>query len=71
MEIINNLLSYNNLLKQRELSSIDTIAFHCTELPTLDDARKEGEKLILGRKEKCGNSGHYYINRDGQIYRFI
>lgn len=71
MKIIDNLLSYNNLLKDRDLSSIDIITFHCTELPTLADARKEGEKMILGRKEKCGNSGHYYIDRDGQIYRFI
>ncbi|ODS31876.1 MAG: N-acetyl-anhydromuranmyl-L-alanine amidase [Candidatus Scalindua rubra] len=71
MKIIDNLLSYNNLLKVRDLSSIDIIVFHCTELPTLADARKEGEKIIPGRKEKCGNSGHYYIDRDGQIYRFI
>jgi N-acetylmuramoyl-L-alanine amidase len=69
MRIINDLLPYNDNLEKRDVQTIDMIVLHCTELPTLEEARLHGERIRY-KESKTGNSGHYYINRDGHIYRY-
>ena len=69
MKIIKDLLPYNDNLEKRNVRDIDMIVLHCTELPTLKEARQIGEKIRY-KKSKTGNSGHYYIDRKGQIYRY-
>jgi len=68
MRIIEDLLPYTDLLKKRDPTVIDIIVFHCTELPTLAEAREAALKVL---RNQIGNSGHYYIDKDGQIYRYV
>lgn len=68
--IIDQLLPYNDNLEERDTASIDTIVLHCTELPTLWMAREYGEKIIY-EGSRTGNSGHYYIDRKGRVYRYV
>ena len=63
------LLTYNNKLDQRELSSIDTIVLHCTELPDLEMAREYGEKIHYN--SGTGNCGHYYISKTGETFQWV
>ena len=70
MKIVNDLLPYNDNLEKRDVHTIDMIVLHCTELPGLKEARQYGER-ILYKKSGTGNSGHYYIDRDGQVYRYV
>ena len=70
LEIIEQLLSYNERLEKRDTSNLDLIVLHCTELPTLEMARQFGERIVL-QETKTGLSGHYYIDRDGAVYRYI
>ena len=63
-------LSYSDALSARELASIDTVVIHCTELPDLATAREYGER-ILYPASGTGNSGHYYIDRDGGIDEYV
>lgn len=69
MKIIEDLLPYNNLLDQRELSRVDLVVLHCTELPGLKEAREYGERILY--EDGTGNSGHYYIDRTGRTYRYV
>jgi N-acetylmuramoyl-L-alanine amidase len=46
------------------------VVIHCTELPDLATAREYGER-ILYPQSRTGNSGHYYIDRDGSVQRWI
>jgi len=69
IRIIDQLLSYNDHLEKRDVASLDTIVLHCTELPSLAMAREYGEK-ILYPESQTGNSGHFYVDRDGLIYRY-
>lgn len=46
------------------------IVIHCTELPDLDSAREYGEKIHYSESE-TGNSGHFYIDRDGTIEQYV
>ncbi|HJT98233.1 MAG TPA: N-acetylmuramoyl-L-alanine amidase [Rhodanobacteraceae bacterium] len=62
-------LPYEERLDARPASAVDLVVVHCTELPDLKLAREFGEKV---RYEKgTGNSGHYYVDRDGSIFRFV
>ncbi|HVT32186.1 MAG TPA: N-acetylmuramoyl-L-alanine amidase [Rhodanobacteraceae bacterium] len=62
-------LPYEERLDARPASAIDLVVVHCTELPDMKLAREFGEKV---RYEKgTGNSGHYYIDRDGSVFRFV
>jgi N-acetylmuramoyl-L-alanine amidase len=70
MEIIQYLLPYNENLEIRDVNALNLIVIHCTELPTLALAREFGER-VLYQESETGNSGHYYIDRDGQVYRYI
>jgi N-acetylmuramoyl-L-alanine amidase len=45
------------------------VVIHCTELPDLATAREYGEKVLY--ESGAGNSGHYYIDRDGRIVRYV
>lgn len=58
-------LPYVDLLAARPLAAIGRVVLHCTELPDLAMARAWGERLV--HPSGTGNSGHYYIDRDGTI----
>lgn len=62
-------LPYVGLLAQRALDDIDTVVIHCTELPDLATAREYGERVLYD--SGTGNSGHYYIDRDGRIEEYV
>ena len=62
-------LPYVHALAERPASSIDLVVIHCTELPDLVTARRYGEKILYG--DGTGNSGHFYIDRDGAVYRYV
>ena len=59
-------LSYTQRLDARRLEDIKLVVIHCTELPDMAMARVFGEKLHH-TESQTGNSGHYYIDRDGRI----
>ncbi len=65
-----NPLSYQDRLDQRSLDNIELIVIHATELPDLATAREYGEKIHYPVSQ-TGNSGHFYINRDGSIYQWV
>lgn len=58
-------LPYESKLTQRSIDPIELLVIHCTELPDLDEARRFGEKVLY--PSGTGNSGHYYIDRDGRV----
>jgi N-acetylmuramoyl-L-alanine amidase len=70
MQIREELLSYHDRLKVRDPGSIDLVVIHCTELPDLQTAREFGEK-IMNPESGTGFSGHYYIDRDGSVMRYV
>ncbi len=63
-------LPYEQKLDARPLSQIDLIVVHCTETPTLESAREFGER-VLYEGSGTGNSGHYYIDRDGRVLIYV
>ena len=63
-------LSYVARLAKRPLSAIDLVVIHCTELPHMAMAREFGERIHY-EGTQTGNSGHYYIDTDGTIYRYV
>ncbi|HZF96667.1 MAG TPA: N-acetylmuramoyl-L-alanine amidase [Pseudoxanthomonas sp.] len=62
-------LPYESRLEPRELAQVDLAVIHCTELPDLAAARIAGEELRYG--SGTGNSGHFYIDRDGSVHRYV
>jgi N-acetylmuramoyl-L-alanine amidase len=62
-------LPYVDLLEARPAASIDTVVIHCTELPDLATARDYGERVLY--TTGTGNSGHYYVDRDGGIDEYV
>lgn len=62
-------LPYVERLATRTSAAIDLIVIHCTELPDLGAARDYGERVVYA--SGTGNSGHYYIDYDGGIYRYV
>lgn len=56
-------LPYVQSLAERATHDIDLAVIHCTELPDLKTAREYGERVLY--QDGSGNSGHYYIDRDG------
>lgn len=67
--LIDDPLPYVAALERRPLSQIDLVVIHCTELPTLADARQFGERVLY--PSGTGNSGHYYIDRDGRVLAYV
>ena len=63
-------LPYASALAARPLGDIDLIVIHCTELPDLALAREFGERVLYA-SSGTGNSGHYYIDRDGSIVEYV
>ena len=63
-------LPYEARLTPRDPASIDLVVIHCTELPDLATAREYGERVLYD-ESGTGNSGHYYIDTDGTVYRFV
>lgn len=68
--IIPKPLSYEDRLERRATGSIDLVVIHCTELPDLAMAREYGERIVHPGSG-TGNSGHYYVDRDGRIERHV
>lgn len=62
-------LPYVARLASRPAAQVTMLVIHCTELPDLATARRYGEKVLYA--SGTGNSGHYYIDRDGQVYRYV
>lgn len=63
-------LPYSERLASRALDAIDLVVIHCTELPDLATAREYGERIEHSASQ-TGNSGHYYIDRDGRIHQWV
>jgi N-acetylmuramoyl-L-alanine amidase len=62
-------LPYVDRLPERPAAAVTLVVVHCTELPDLATAREYGEKVLY--ESGAGNSGHYYIDRDGMIQRHV
>lgn len=65
-----NILPYAGLLEFRDVSEIDLLVVHCTELPDMALAREYGERIHYP-DSGTGNSGHYYIDRDGSTELWV
>lgn len=65
-----NALPYVESLESRLTSNIDLVVIHCTELPDLAMARKYGEQVHYP-ETGTGNSGHFYIERNGTIEQWV
>jgi len=69
MPIAHTPLPYVAKLTLREISDIRLVVVHCTELPSLELARQFGEQAAY--LSGTGNSGHYYIDRDGHTQEYV
>ena len=63
-------LSYVSSLPPRSPEAVDLVVIHCTELPDLAMAREFGER-VLYEGSGTGNSGHYYLDRDGRVEEWV
>lgn len=63
-------LPYEARLAARPLSQVDLVVIHCTEVPTLAEARTFGEKVQY-EGSGTGNSGHFYVDRDGTLSQYV
>jgi N-acetylmuramoyl-L-alanine amidase len=62
-------LPYVALLPERAATAVRLVVVHCTELPDLQTARAYGERIL--HPSGTGNSGHYYVDRDGSIEAYV
>ncbi|WP_395789524.1 N-acetylmuramoyl-L-alanine amidase [Aquimonas sp.] len=62
-------LPYFEQLEARAPEQIDLVVIHCTELPDLAAARAAGERVLYA--SGTGNSGHFYIDRDGSVHVWV
>lgn len=62
-------LPYESSLEQRAARQVDLVVIHCTELPDLAVAREFGKRVLY--PSGAGNSGHFYIDRDGSVHQFV
>ncbi|WP_374011955.1 N-acetylmuramoyl-L-alanine amidase [Pseudoxanthomonas koreensis] len=69
LQIIDAPLPYVAQLEARSPAQVDLAVIHCTELPDLASARAWGERVLY--PSGTGNSGHYYIDRDGTVLRYV
>lgn len=67
--VIPSPLPYEQLLDERPRDRIDLVVIHCTELPDLATARSFGEQVLYD--SGTGNSGHYYLDRDGSVHQYV
>jgi len=63
-------LPYVERLETRPVDAVDLVVIHCTELPDLATAREYGER-VLYPASGTGNSGHWYVDRDGGIVEYV
>ena len=63
-------LSYVDRLEARSIDSIEMVVIHATELPDLETAREYGERIHY-EDSGTGNSGHFYIDRDGSVEQWV
>jgi len=63
-------LAYADRLDARETGAIRLVVIHATELPDLATAREYGERIHYPDSQ-TGNSGHFYIDRDGAIEQWV
>ena len=63
-------LSYADRLERRSLDDIDLVVLHCTELPDMKVAREFGERIHY-EDSRTGNSGHFYISREGRLESWV
>lgn len=63
-------LPYESKLIERRVEDVDLLVVHCTELPDLAMARSYGERVQYA-DSGTGASGHFYIDRDGAITRYV
>jgi len=63
-------LPYAEALAARHAATVTLVVIHCTELPDIAIAREYGERVLYANTG-TGNSGHYYIDRDGRIHEFV
>ncbi|PJK10860.1 N-acetylmuramoyl-L-alanine amidase [Lysobacteraceae bacterium NML120232] len=70
LAIIQRPLSYVEKLETRALADIRLVVLHCTELPDLPLAREYGERILYPQSQ-TGNSGHFYIDRDGRVEQWV
>ncbi len=69
LRVVDQPLPYVDRLGERSLADIELVVIHCTELPDLATAREYGERVRYD--SGTGNSGHYYIDRDGTVLRYV
>jgi N-acetylmuramoyl-L-alanine amidase len=62
-------LPYEQRLDSRSVDAIEGVVIHCTETPDLAHARRLGEQVVYA--SGTGNSGHFYIDVDGRVLRFV
>lgn len=70
LNIVDNPLPYIANLDTRLVEIIDLVVIHCTELPDLATARDYGRKIHY-QDSRTGNSGHFYIERNGTIEQWV
>lgn len=70
LSILQHPLPYAQRLESRRTDDISLVVIHCTELPDLAMARVFGEKEHYPETQS-GNSGHFYIDRDGSIEQWV
>jgi N-acetylmuramoyl-L-alanine amidase len=63
-------LPYAERLEYREPASTDLVVIHCTELPDLTTTREYGKRIHYP-ESATGNSGHYYIDRNGRVEQWV
>lgn len=69
-DVRTHLLPYANALDHRATGAIRRVVIHATELPDLATAREYGNR-IHHPDSATGNSGHFYIDRDGTIEQWV
>ena len=63
-------LPYAERLDPRDPATITRVVIHATELPDLATAREYGERIHYPGSG-TGNSGHFYIDRDGRVEQWV
>jgi N-acetylmuramoyl-L-alanine amidase len=69
LEIAEHPLPYASRLESRPAEQVDLVVIHCTEVPTLAESRVFGERVLYD--SGTGNSGHYYVDRDGSVHCYV
>jgi len=70
LRVHEHLLSYSGKLGSRTTSDVSLVVIHCTELPDLAMAREYAETIRYSASG-TGNSGHFYIDRDGRVEEWV